>query len=85
MFKTTSSAKPRKLHHELGNARRYAIMASLVLSQLVQMVPYGAGINSSYVIAAQLGGTELEASWIAASYPYVLPSFSRAAIATGLL
>lgn len=39
------------------------------------MIPYGAGINSSYNIATQLGASQVEASWIAASYPYVMSSY----------
>jgi hypothetical protein len=38
------------------------------------MIAYGAGINSSIAIAEKFGATQLEAAWIAASYPYVYPN-----------
>ena len=37
--------------------------------QLVQMVPWGAGLNSSLSIVKSLGATPIPATWITASYP----------------
>lgn len=63
-------------HNTLSNIRSYGIMSSLVLSQLVQMIPYGVGINSGITIASHFGASEFESAWIAASYPYVKHPFS---------
>ncbi|KAI0057295.1 MFS general substrate transporter [Artomyces pyxidatus] len=63
-------------HHELPLARRLLIMASIVLTQLIQMIPLGAGIVASLSIAAALGETNpSSATWIAASYPLTQSAF----------
>lgn len=49
-------------------------MAFTVLTQLVQMIAYGAGIISGPVIAPQLNAT-VYGSWIAASYPLTAGTF----------
>jgi MFS family permease len=45
------------------------------LTQLVQMIPFGAGINSSLPIAKSLGASSIQATWIAASYPLTQGTF----------
>ena len=58
------------------SARRLNIfMIFITLTQLVQMIPLGAGINSSLAIGAALGATRTQSVWIVASYPLTQGSF----------
>ncbi|KAM0249682.1 hypothetical protein ACHAQJ_008943 [Trichoderma viride] len=50
-------------------------MVVTVLTQLVQMMDFGAGIVSASIIGKDLGATPAEATWIAASYPVTQGSF----------
>ncbi|GJE91688.1 MFS general substrate transporter [Phanerochaete sordida] len=51
-------------------------MASVVGTQLVQMVAFGGGINAGLVIPARIGETSVAATaWIAASYPLTQGAF----------
>ena len=50
-------------------------MLFITLTQLVQMIPLGAGINSSLAIGEALGATHIQSAWIAASYPLTQGSF----------
>jgi len=36
-----------------------------------QMIPYGTGISAALAIGKDLGVDEVQAVWIAGSYPYV--------------
>lgn len=45
------------------------------MTQLVQMIPIGVGVNSSPVIGEALGATRLQAVWIVASYPLTQGAF----------
>ena len=47
----------------------------ITLTQLVQMIPLGAGINSSLAIGEALGATRNESVWIVASYPLTQGTF----------
>lgn len=58
-----------------SNLRQNLFMVFITLAQLVQMVPLGAGINSSFAIGAALGATEAESVWIVASYPSTQGTF----------
>jgi MFS family permease len=64
-----------KVQTQTSQTRKNIFMVFVVLTQLVQMVPFGAGINSSLSIARSLGATETEAAWIAASYPLTQGTF----------
>ncbi|KAF7954784.1 uncharacterized protein EAE97_000043 [Botrytis byssoidea] len=55
--------------------RQNVFMAFITLTQLVQMIPLGAGINSSFAIGAALGATEAQSVWIVASYPLTQGTF----------
>lgn len=55
--------------------RQTLFMVFITLTQLVQMIPLGAGINSSLAIGKVLGATRLESAWIVASYPLTQGSF----------
>ena len=55
--------------------RQNAFMVFITLTQLVQMIPLGAGINSSLAIGAALNSTPIQSVWIAASYPLTQGSF----------
>lgn len=50
-------------------------MVFITLTQLVQMIPLGAGINSSLAIGEALGATNAESVWIVASYPLTQGAF----------
>lgn len=41
----------------------------ITLTQLVQMMPLGVGINSGLAIGAALGASRIESAWVVASYP----------------
>jgi hypothetical protein len=60
-------------NNELGSARKIAVMAALVSTQLIQMMPLGSGVAASLVIGKEINGGNGKAIWIAASYPLVLP------------
>jgi MFS family permease len=47
----------------------------IVLTQLIQMIPYGAGINTAFIIGPQLGVPKEHGAWIASSYPLTQGSF----------
>ncbi|RFU78517.1 efflux pump antibiotic resistance [Trichoderma arundinaceum] len=59
---------------KLSSTRAIAISASIIATQLVQMIPFGAGILSSSIIASELNAPR-KASWIAASYPLTQGAF----------
>jgi len=50
-------------------------MVLITLTQLVQLIPFGAGINSGLSIGKSLGATQAQSVWIAASYPLTQGSF----------
>ena len=50
-------------------------MVFITLTQLVQMIPLGAGINSGLAIGKALGATRVESVWIVASYPLTQGAF----------
>jgi MFS family permease len=58
----------------ITGTRANIFMLFTVLTQLVQMVAFGAGINAGPIIAPQLG-SPLSGSWIAASYPLTQGTF----------
>lgn len=55
--------------------RQNVFMVFITLTQLVQMIPLDAGINSSFAIGAALGATEAQSIWIVASYPLTQGTF----------
>ncbi|KAF1980563.1 MFS general substrate transporter [Aulographum hederae CBS 113979] len=60
---------------ELGRFRLIAISTSIIFCQLVQMIPYGAGISSSLHIGRDLGVSPVQATWIVAAYPLTQGAF----------
>jgi hypothetical protein len=58
-------------NNELGSARKIAVMAALVSTQLIQMMPLGSGVAASLVIGKEISDGGGKAIWIAASYPLV--------------
>ncbi|KAK5713355.1 hypothetical protein LTR17_017600 [Elasticomyces elasticus] len=58
-----------------GKSWEFLISAAIVLTQLVQMIPYGAGINAGLKIGKRLGGTPAQSTWIVASYPLTQGAF----------
>ncbi|VDC04336.1 unnamed protein product [Peniophora sp. CBMAI 1063] len=73
-------------HHELPMSHKLVIMASVVGTQLIQTISFGAGIVASLTLSTQLGApSPASAAWIAASYPltqgaFVLPGGRLGAI-----
>ena len=59
----------------LSTRRQNFFMVFITLTQLVQMIPLGAGINSSLAIGQALGATNVQSVWIVASYPLTQGSF----------
>lgn len=55
--------------------RQNVFMIFITLTQLVQMIPLGAGINSSLSIGEALDATAVESVWIVASYPLTQGAF----------
>jgi len=53
----------------VASSRQIFISLAIILCQFVQMIPYGAGINSALAIGEQLGVTPGESAWIIAAYP----------------
>jgi MFS family permease len=64
-----------KSYERTSQARKNILMIFVVLTQLVQMIPFGAGINSSLSIAKSLGASPVQSVWIAASYPLTQGTF----------
>ncbi|KFY43543.1 hypothetical protein V495_03903 [Pseudogymnoascus sp. VKM F-4514 (FW-929)] len=62
-------------YDKLGSLRKGGIMAALVLTQLVQMLPFGSGLAIASNIAEQVGASDVEGAWIAASYPMTQGAF----------
>jgi hypothetical protein len=58
-----------------NNARETLFMIAITLTQLVQMIPLGAGINSGLSIGESLGATNVQSAWIVASYPLTQGAF----------
>ncbi|KAI0096752.1 MFS general substrate transporter [Nemania sp. FL0031] len=68
-------------HHDsdsdtkLSNARENAILLLLTISQLVQILPLGIGINAGLEIGRRLGASSIQSTWVVASYPLTQGSF----------
>lgn len=62
-------------YERTSQAHKNILMVFLVLTQLVQMIPIGVGFNSSLSIADSLGASQIQAVWIAASYPLTSGTF----------
>lgn len=56
-------------------ARQNLFMILITLTQLVQSIPLGAGINSGQAIGAALGASPLASAWVCASYPLTQGTF----------
>ncbi|KAL8684577.1 MAG: hypothetical protein Q9218_008235, partial [Villophora microphyllina] len=62
-------------HSPPSPLRQNVFMVFITLTQLVQMIPLGAGINSSLSIGESLGASRVESVWIVASYPLTQGAF----------
>jgi hypothetical protein len=62
-------------HGPLTNTRENLFMFFITLTQLVQMIPLGAGINSGLAIGEAVGASHIESVWITASYPLTQGAF----------
>ena len=63
-----SPAPPSELRQNL-------FMIFITLTQLVQMIPLGVGINSGLAIGEALGAPHISSVWIVASYPMTQGAF----------
>lgn len=68
-------AEMRPDHGPLTNTRENLFMFFITLTQLVQMIPLGAGINSGLAIGEAVGATHIQSVWITASYPLTQGAF----------
>ena len=59
----------------LGRIWQTRFMVIKSLTQLLQLIPLRAGINSSLALGAAVGATAAESVWIVASYPLTQGSF----------
>lgn len=59
----------------LTTTRENLFMFFITLTQLVQMIPLGAGINSGLAIGEAVGATHIQSVWITASYPLTQGAF----------
>jgi len=71
---TTAIAPPRN-DAPTSELRQTLFMIFITLTQLVQMIPLGAGINSGLAIGEALGATRIQSTWVVASYPLTQGAF----------
>ena len=55
--------------------RQNLFLICITLTQLVQMIPLGVGINSGLALGAAVGALRIDSVWIVASYPLTQGSF----------
>ena len=55
--------------------RQNLFMIFITLTQLVQMIPLGVGINSGLALGEALGAPPVDSVWIVASYPMTQGAF----------
>jgi hypothetical protein len=60
---------------QLTSFQETTFMVFITLTQLVQMVPLGAAINSGLAIGEALGASHIQSVWIVASYPLTQGAF----------
>lgn len=65
----------KSIHTPPSELRQNLFMIFITLTQLVQMIPLGLGINSGLAIGKALGATSLGSVWIVASYPLTQGAF----------
>ena len=58
-----------------SRSRALFIASAIVLTQFVQMIPYGAGVLGSLDIGKSFGADQYASAWIAASYPLTQGAF----------
>lgn len=80
---TSTTSKPDSInarplpdsHAPPSELRQNLFMIFITLTQLVQMIPLGAGINSGLAIGEALGATRIQSTWVVASYPLTQGAF----------
>ena len=60
---------------QLSTFQETTFMVFITLTQLVQMIPLGAAINSGLAIGEALGASHIQSVWIVASYPLTQGAF----------
>ena len=58
-----------------SDLRQNLFLICITLTQLVQMIPLGVGINSGLALGKALGAPAIDSVWIVASYPLTQGSF----------
>lgn len=58
-----------------SESRKTLFLIFITLTQLVQSIPLGAGINSGLAIGESLGASAVASTWVVASYPLTQGSF----------
>ena len=58
-----------------SEARGNLFLVFITLTQLVQMIPLGAGINSGLAIGKSLGASRIASAWVTSSYPLTQGAF----------
>ena len=66
---------PQKSPAPRSELRQNLFMIFITLTQLVQMIPLGVGINSGLAIGKALEASRLDSVWIVASYPLTQGAF----------
>lgn len=69
------SAAPSNSGPLPSERRQNLFLVFVTLTQLVQMIPLGAGINSGLAIGEALGATQIQSTWVTASYPLTQGTF----------
>lgn len=59
----------------MSTKRQNLILFMITLTQLVQMIPLGLGINSGLALGEALGASTVSSTWIVASYPLTSGTF----------
>ncbi|KAK6841521.1 hypothetical protein PG989_009930 [Apiospora arundinis] len=71
-----SEMKPKSDSPVAMSAKRQNVVLILItLTQLVQMIPLGLGINSGLALGEALGASSVSSTWIVASYPLTSGTF----------
>jgi hypothetical protein len=71
----TQPPAPAMNNRSKSRSRESLFLLLITLSQLVQMIPLGAGINSGLAIGERLGADRLGSVWVVASYPLTQGTF----------
>ncbi|KAL1836177.1 hypothetical protein VTJ49DRAFT_5474 [Mycothermus thermophilus] len=72
---TAAHNSPRNGARPTSKRSKLPFLIFITLTQLVQTIPLGAGINSGLAIGASLGASPVASVWVVASYPLTQGTF----------